>query len=68
MKSSFILGAALAVVPSWGQTITAEMIEKMGNNSLFERWRPTSHFLAPSGWMNVSLSVSMTSHSGRGLN
>ncbi|KAJ5241740.1 uncharacterized protein N7469_000067 [Penicillium citrinum] len=52
MRSSFILGAALAVVPSWGQTLTAEMIEKMGNNSLFERWRPTSHFLAPAGWMN----------------
>lgn len=24
----------------------------MGNNSLFTRWRPTSHFLAPAGWMN----------------
>ncbi|KAK6397437.1 hypothetical protein LTR65_006413 [Meristemomyces frigidus] len=24
----------------------------MGNNSLFTRWRPHSHFLAPAGWMN----------------
>ena len=24
----------------------------MGNNSLFTRWRPYSHFNAPAGWMN----------------
>ena len=24
----------------------------MGNNTLFNRWRPTSHFIAPAGWMN----------------
>ncbi|ORY15821.1 sucrose-6-phosphate hydrolase [Clohesyomyces aquaticus] len=28
------------------------MIESMGNNSLFTRWRPVSHFIAPAGWMN----------------
>ncbi|EXJ83068.1 hypothetical protein A1O1_06686 [Capronia coronata CBS 617.96] len=28
------------------------MIQKMANNSLFERWRPYSHFSAPAGWMN----------------
>ncbi|KAL1301729.1 hypothetical protein AAFC00_005933 [Neodothiora populina] len=33
-------------------TLTASMIETMGNNSLFTRWRPTSHFIAPAGWMN----------------
>ncbi|KAJ5376096.1 hypothetical protein N7509_012982 [Penicillium cosmopolitanum] len=52
MKLS-VLGAALSVAPVWGQhTLTAESIEKMDNNTLFERWRPTSHFLAPAGWMN----------------
>ena len=29
-------------------------IEALGNNSLFNRWRPVSHFNAPAGWMNVS--------------
>ena len=33
-------------------TLTAPMIEGMGNNSLFTRWRPSSHFIAPAGWMN----------------
>lgn len=57
MKSSVILGA-LSVAPVWGQhTLTAESIQQMGNNTLFERWRPTSHFLAPAGWMNVGPSL-----------
>lgn len=51
-----ILGVMLAAVSTaWGQTLTEEMVEKMGNNSLFTRWRPYSHFLAPAGWMNVCL-------------
>jgi len=54
MKPATALSVALgAVVPAWGQTLTVDMIEKMGNNSLFTRWRPSSHFLAPAGWMNV---------------
>lgn len=54
MKSGIALSVALAgVVPVWGQSLTVEMMEKMGNNSLFTRWRPSSHFLAPAGWMNV---------------
>ncbi|KAJ5632148.1 hypothetical protein N7490_008487 [Penicillium lividum] len=42
------------VSSAWGETLTADGIEKMGNNSLFTlaRWRPSSHFLAPAGWMN----------------
>lgn len=36
-----------------GQTLTAETIQVLGNNSLFTRWRPTSHFIAPAGWLNV---------------
>lgn len=50
---SVVLGATVST--AWGQTLTGEMIEKMGNNTLFTRWRPYSHFLAPSGWMNVFL-------------
>ncbi|KAJ5935744.1 hypothetical protein N7466_005291 [Penicillium verhagenii] len=42
------------VSSAWGSFLSAEGIEKMGNNSLFTmaRWRPSSHFLAPAGWMN----------------
>ncbi|KAK4497369.1 hypothetical protein PRZ48_011820 [Zasmidium cellare] len=32
--------------------LMAESITSSGNNSLFTRWRPQSHFLAPAGWMN----------------
>ena len=32
--------------------ITSEDIESAGNNTLFTRWRPHSHFMAPAGWMN----------------
>ncbi|CRG90961.1 beta-fructofuranosidase [Talaromyces islandicus] len=45
-----VLGATVSTV--WGQALTVDMIEQMGNNSLFTRWRPFSHFLAPAGWMN----------------
>ena len=45
--------AALAV----GQNLDASTIESMGNNSLFTRWRPRSHFIAPAGWMNVRINT-----------
>ncbi|KAK5686162.1 hypothetical protein LTS10_002276 [Elasticomyces elasticus] len=32
--------------------LTTDDVEAMGNNTLFTRWRPQSHFLAPNGWMN----------------
>ncbi|KAL5422263.1 hypothetical protein PMIN04_004889 [Paraphaeosphaeria minitans] len=32
--------------------LDAETIASLGNNSLFTRWRPISHFSAPAGWMN----------------
>ncbi|KAK4960244.1 hypothetical protein LTR10_003138 [Elasticomyces elasticus] len=32
--------------------LTTDDIEAMGNNTLFTRWRPQSHFIAPAGWMN----------------
>lgn len=51
MTLGVVLGAAVST--AWGQTLNGDMIEKMGNNSLFTRWRPYSHFLAPAGWMNV---------------
>ncbi|KAK5160813.1 hypothetical protein LTR04_004547 [Oleoguttula sp. CCFEE 6159] len=58
MFSSLALSGALlgALAPAaWAQsvqTLNADMVESMGNNSLFTRWRPTSHFIAPAGWMN----------------
>ncbi|QIX00844.1 hypothetical protein AMS68_006361 [Peltaster fructicola] len=45
----------------WGQphgqgrscsALTAADVRAAGNNSLFTRWRPYSHFNAPSGWQN----------------
>ncbi|KAF7719133.1 Beta-fructofuranosidase [Penicillium ucsense] len=44
------LGAGSA--PALSQSLTVDQINSMANNTLFTRWRPTSHFLAPSGWMN----------------
>ncbi|SMY29072.1 unnamed protein product [Zymoseptoria tritici ST99CH_1A5] len=38
--------------PSTCASLTAEDIRSMGNNTLFTRWRPQSHFIAPAGWMN----------------
>ncbi|KAF2768809.1 Arabinanase/levansucrase/invertase [Teratosphaeria nubilosa] len=32
--------------------LTTADVEAGGNNTLFTRWRPRSHFLAPAGWMN----------------
>jgi beta-fructofuranosidase len=61
---SYVLGSALAqnsgynaTEPSLGpDVLTADMISGMGNNTLFNRWRPTYHFISPAGWMNVSIS------------
>lgn len=32
--------------------LTEEIIEGLGNNTLFTRWRPNYHFSAPAGWLN----------------
>ncbi|KAF2738020.1 Arabinanase/levansucrase/invertase [Polyplosphaeria fusca] len=48
-----LLSLMLCALPGvMGQNLDASMIESMSNNSLFTRWRPTSHFIAPAGWMN----------------
>ena len=64
MKSLSSAAAVLAVLPltlagpqHYGRSqsctaLTADEISSMGNNSLFTRWRPYSHFNAPAGWMN----------------
>lgn len=44
---------ALALPCAIAQTLTAEMIMNMGNNSLFTRWRSYSRIISPAGWMNV---------------
>lgn len=33
-------------------SITADEVKSFGNNTLFTRWRPQSHFIAPAGWLN----------------
>lgn len=50
MSSKYLLASMLAML-GVAQDLTTEMIEAMGNNSLFTRWRPYSHINAPSGWM-----------------
>ena len=52
MKRSIALTGAMAATAALGQTLTASMIESMGNNTLFTRWRPQNHFIAPAGWQN----------------
>lgn len=49
-----VLGLAASAAQAQGspQRLTAAEIMSMGNNTLFDRWRPRSHFIAPSGWMN----------------
>lgn len=32
--------------------LTADIIAGLGNNTLFNRWRSTYHFISPAGWMN----------------
>ncbi|THV86902.1 glycosyl hydrolase-like proteins family 32 superfamily [Aureobasidium pullulans] len=51
MKSSFALTGLMGAT-ALGQALTADMIDSMGNNTLFTRWRPQNHFIAPAGWMN----------------
>jgi beta-fructofuranosidase len=57
-----VLGFVLGSVPSataqnsttqLPNILTADIVESLGNNTLFNRWRPTYHFIAPAGWMNV---------------
>ncbi|KAI8939766.1 hypothetical protein NX059_003509 [Plenodomus lindquistii] len=38
--------------PTLPAVLTADIIEGLGNNSLFNRWRQTYHFIAPAGWLN----------------
>ncbi|KAK7438492.1 hypothetical protein CaCOL14_011873 [Colletotrichum acutatum] len=46
--------AAVAVPASSASvpTITPEYLATASNNSLFTRWRPRSHYLAPHSWLN----------------
>ncbi|KAK1967680.1 Arabinanase/levansucrase/invertase [Colletotrichum sublineola] len=43
---------AVPVTADVPATITPEYFTTAGNNSLFTRWRPRSHYIAPHGWMN----------------
>jgi len=47
---------ALACLPILGLSsaaqLTDEDLRNSGNNTLFNRWRPRSHFLSPHSWMN----------------
>ncbi|CAI6338806.1 unnamed protein product [Periconia digitata] len=56
VASSFVLSALQYVYAqnstSLPDVLDAETIASLGNNSLFLRWRPRSHFIAPAGWMN----------------
>jgi beta-fructofuranosidase len=50
---SLALGSLLAVnAQELSAVLTADIIDSLGNNSLFTRWRPTYHFNAPAGWLN----------------
>jgi len=49
-----IVLALLAGSPTLGLDINANTnLTELPINSLFTKWRPTYHFTAPRGWMNV---------------
>jgi beta-fructofuranosidase len=55
---SFVLGSipsttAQNSTSQLPDVLTADIIQNLGNNTLFNRWRPTYHFISPAGWMNV---------------
>lgn len=52
MRPSSALFLAAYAAGTLAQDLTTTQIGFMGNNSLFTRWRPTSHVIAPAGWMN----------------
>lgn len=43
--------------PALPDVLTADIIAGLGNNTLFNRWRPTYHFNSPAGWLNVCIIV-----------
>ncbi|KAF1935998.1 sucrose-6-phosphate hydrolase [Clathrospora elynae] len=54
-----LVGLALALPSAIAQNtsalpavLTADIIEGLGNNTLFTRWRPKYHFISPAGWLN----------------
>lgn len=51
---SIIHGSNAQNASALPNVLDADTIASLGNNSLFTRWRPVSHFSAPAGWMNVS--------------
>ncbi|KNG52623.1 glycoside hydrolase family 32 protein [Stemphylium lycopersici] len=56
-RSTPLLSLALGTLSStYAQelpaVLTEEIIEGLGNNTLFTRWRPNYHFSAPAGWLN----------------
>jgi len=42
--------------------VDIDNLESLGNNTLFEKWRPRYHFAAPAGWMNVRLYMLLISY------
>ncbi|KAI8804068.1 glycosyl hydrolase [Cladochytrium replicatum] len=44
--------AAALVLSSHGASCASLDVRTAANNSLFLKWRPSYHFMAPSGWMN----------------
>lgn len=53
---SSLLGLLSAALLVEAQDIDpAADLNAFANNTLFNRWRPRFHFLAPAGWMNVRL-------------
>lgn len=53
-------GAEALSIPAVGfdkRAVDIDNLEPLGNNTLFEKWRPRYHFAAPAGWMNVSLYI-----------
>lgn len=46
------IGGGNSEAPNTGLIIQDWLRIQTGNNNLFTRWKPRSHFIAPYGWMN----------------
>ncbi|KAF2156531.1 glycoside hydrolase family 32 protein [Myriangium duriaei CBS 260.36] len=54
LKSAAITLSVVCLVPILALDLTERMVDHMGNNSLFTRWRPVSHITAPAGMQGES--------------
>jgi beta-fructofuranosidase len=68
MKASIVWRASLAYIISPAlamssvlDALTIPDLATAANNSLFEKWRPTYHFIGPNSWQNDPCTILLVS-------